>query len=216
MGYVVPTGERLYTRFIKLEDKDAIKDALSDWRADGVVESDYEFTLRIQQWIAQNERMLDDSEDVDTDDFDASKILNRDCWWTEGIYLRSDDTCIGFVRGHFLERDYYHYVTAIRPAYRDNGYFEEAGEIGNKTLFIQYSLVNRLITMIPIDQLNQTNSHSSLDALGSSTERETITDRIAPTTYQRKIVTREQYVEWYNKDEQKAIRDKYYNLEVVN
>ena len=75
MGYVVPTGERLYTRFIKLEDKDAIKDALTDWRADGVMESDYEFTLRIHQWIDQNARMLDDSEDVDTDDFDASKIL---------------------------------------------------------------------------------------------------------------------------------------------
>lgn len=216
MGYAVPTGERLYTRFIKLEDKDAIKDALTDWRADGVMESDYEFTLRIQQWIDQNARMLDDSEDVDEDNFDISKVLNRDCWWTEGIYLKSDNTLVGFVRGKFSGRDYYHYITAIRPSYRDNGYFEEAGEIGNKTLFIQYSLVNRIIAMVPIDQLNQANSHTSLDALGVDAERETLTDRIAPTTYQKRIITKEQYVEWYNKDEQKSLRDKYYNLEVVN
>ena len=31
MGYGQPTSERLYTRFIKLEDKDAMKDAKKTW-----------------------------------------------------------------------------------------------------------------------------------------------------------------------------------------
>jgi len=216
MGYAKPTGERLYIKYIKLEDKDLIKDALSDWRADGVTETDYEFTLRIKKWVDQNGRMLDDSEDVDEDDFDVSKVLNRDCWWTEGIYLKSDDTLVGFTRGKFSGKDYYHYITAIRPSYRGNGYFEEAGAIGNKTLFIKYSLVDRIIAMIPIDQLNQANAQSSLDALGVDAERETLTDRIAPITYQRRVITKEQYIEWYNKDEQKSLRDAYFSLEEVN
>ena len=37
MGYAKPTSERLYFKFIEIEDKDALKDALSDWRADGVI-----------------------------------------------------------------------------------------------------------------------------------------------------------------------------------
>jgi hypothetical protein len=216
MGHAVIKGERIYIKYIKLEDKDSIKDTLSDWRADGVTETDEEFTLRIKKWVDQNKQMLDDSEDVDTDDFDISKVLNRDLWWTEGIYLKSDDTLVGFTRGKFSGKDYYHYITAIRPSHRGNGYFEEAGAIGNKTLFITHSLVDRIIAMIPIDQLNQANSQSSLDALGVDSERETLTDRIAPITYQRRVITKEQYIEWYNKDEQKSLRDAYYNFEVVN
>ena len=70
--------------------------------------------------------------------------------------------------------------------------------------------------MIPDDQLNKDNSYASLDALGDDAERETLTDRIAPTTYQRRVFTRDQFMEWYNKDEQKSLRDAYYNYEIIN
>ena len=215
MGYGQPTSERLYTRFIKLEDKDAMKDALSDWRADGVTESDYEFTLRIKKWLKQNERMRDEGVEEE-DNMDITKVMNRDCWYTDGIYLRSDDTCIGFTRGKFSGNCYYHYVTAIRPSYRGNGYFGECSLLGNKVLFTTYTHIEKQIAMIPDDQLNKDNSYASLDALGDDAERETLTDRIAPTTYQRRVFTRDQFMEWYNKDEQKSLRDAYYNYEIIN
>tara|TARA_R100001463_G_scaffold71146_3_gene124921 strand:+ start:1352 stop:1999 length:648 start_codon:yes stop_codon:yes gene_type:complete len=215
MGYAQPTSERLYFKFIEIEDKDALKDALSDWRADGVTESDHEFTLRIKKWLKQNERMRDEGVEEE-DDMDVSKVMNRDCWWTEGIYLRSDDTCIGFTRGKFSGNCYYHYVTAIRPSYRGSGYFGECNLMGNKILFTTYTHIEKQIAMIPDDQLNKENSYASLDALGTDDEKETRTDRIAPTTYQKKIITRDQFMEWYNKDEQKPLRDAYYNYEIIN
>ena len=181
MGYAKPTSERLYFKFIEIEDKDALKDALSDWRADGVTESDEEFTLRIKKWLKQNERMRDEGVEEE-DDLDVSKVMNRDCWWTEGIYLRSDDTCIGFTRGKFSGNSYYHYVTAIRPSYRGSGYFGECNLMGNKILFTTYTHIEKQISMIPVDELNKENSYASLDALGTDDVRETRTDRIAPTT----------------------------------
>ena len=215
MGYAKPTSERLYFKFIEIEDKDALKDALSDWRADGVTESDEEFTLRIKKWLKQNERMRDEGVEEE-DDLDMSRVLNRDCWWTEGIYLRSDDTCIGFTRGKFSGKAYYHYVTVIRPSYRGKGYFGECNLMGNKILFTTYTHIEKQISMIPVDELNKENSYASLDALGVDEERETKTDRIAPITYQRRIITRDQFMEWYNKDEQKPLRDAYYNYEIIN
>ena len=215
MGYGKPTSERLYLKFIKIEDKDALKDALSDWRADGVTESDEEFTLRIKKWLKQNERMRDEGVEEE-DDLDMSKVLNRDCWWTEGIYLRSDDTCIGFTRGKFSGKAYYHYVTVIRPSYRGNGYFGECNLMGNKILFTTYTHIEKQISMIPVDELNKENSYASLDALGVDEERETKTDRITPITYQRRIITRDQFLDWYNQDEQQPLRDAYYNYEIIN
>ena len=214
MGHGIPTSERLYTRYITLEDKDAMKDALSDWRADGVTESDYEFTLRVKKWILQNDRMRD--EDVEEEDtMDKTKVMNRDCWFTDGIYLRSDDTCVGFTRGKFSGNCYYHYVTVVRPSYRGNGYFGECGLMGNKVLFTTYTHIEKIIAMVPDDQLNKSNSYGSLDALGVDAEQETLTDRIAPITYQRRIITRDQFMEWYNKDEQKSLRDAYYKYEII-
>ena len=215
MGYAKPTSERLYFKFIEIKDKDAIKDALSDWRADGVTESDYEFDLRIKKWLDQNTLMR--SEGVaEEDDMKLENVMRRDCWWTEGIYLRSDDTCIGFTRGKFSGNCYYHYVTAIRPSYRGSGYFGECNLMGNKILFTTYTHIEKQISMIPVDELNKENSYASLDALGTDDVRETRTDRIAPTTYQKKIITRDQFMEWYNKDEQKPLRDAYYNYEIIN
>ena len=215
MGYAKPTSERLYFKFIEIKDKDAIKDALSDWRADGVTESDYEFDLRIKKWLDQNTLMR--SEGVaEEDDMKLENVMRRDCWWTEGIYLRSDDTCIGFTRGKFSGNCYYHYVTAIRPSYRGSGYFGECNLMGNKILFTTYTHIEKQISMIPVDELNKDNSYASLDALGTDDVRETRTDRIAPTTYQKKIITRDQFMEWYNKDEQKPLRDAYYKYEIIN
>ena len=215
MGYAKPTSERLYFKFIEIEDKDALKDALSDWRADGVTESDYEFDLRIKKWLEQNKLMR--SEGVaEEDDLKVENVMRRDCWWTEGIYLRSDDTCIGFTRGKFSGNCYYHYVTAIRPSYRGSGYFGECNLMGNKVLFTTYTHIEKQISMIPDDQLNKENSYASLDTLGTDDEKETRTDRIAPTTYQKRIITRDQFIEWYNKDEQKPLRDAYYNYEIIN
>ena len=215
MGYAKPTSERLYFKFIEIEDKDAIKDALSDWRADGVTESDYEFDLRIKKWLDQNTLMRSKGV-AEEDDMKLENVMRRDCWWTEGIYLRSDDTCIGFTRGKFSGNCYYHYVTAIRPSYRGSGYFGECNLMGNKILFTTYTHIEKQISMIPDDQLNKENSYASLDALGTDDEKETRTDRIAPTTYQKRIITRDQFIEWYNKDEQKPLRDAYYNYEIIN
>ena len=75
MGYAKPTSERLYFKFIEIEDKDALKDALSDWRADGVTESDEEFTLRIKKWLKQNERMRDEGVEEEDDLWICQRIL---------------------------------------------------------------------------------------------------------------------------------------------
>ena len=88
--------------------------------------------------------------------------------------------------------------------------------MGNKIPFTTYTHIEKQISMIPVDELNKENSYASLDALGVDEERETKTDRIAPITYQRRIITRDQFMDWYNKDEQKPLRDAYYNYEIIN
>ena len=74
MGYAKPTSERLYFKFIEIEDKDALKDALSDWRADGVTESDYEFELRVKKWLEQNKLMRNEGVEEE-DDMKVENVL---------------------------------------------------------------------------------------------------------------------------------------------
>ena len=129
-------GENIYKTHIKKEDKQAIIDATSDWRADGQMDLE-EFEYVFQRWLEQNEEILDHTE--------AQTGQQGTDWWyeepvwgksmTEGIYLKSDDTCIGFERCRILEWSMSNEITALVPSARENGYYIETSSLGLNTLF---------------------------------------------------------------------------------
>ena len=48
--YTFPT---MYVRTMTYADKEAVRDAISDWRADGVAMTDDEATTIVTQWVAK-------------------------------------------------------------------------------------------------------------------------------------------------------------------
>ena len=54
MIYAKLSSTNIYHRPLTMNELDAVKDALTDWRADGIMEADDEFELRIKKWVEQN------------------------------------------------------------------------------------------------------------------------------------------------------------------
>ena len=53
MIYAKISTTNVYHRPLTINELDAVKDALTDWRADGIMEDDDEFELRIKKWTEQ-------------------------------------------------------------------------------------------------------------------------------------------------------------------
>ena len=56
MIYAKISTTNVYHRPLTIIELDAVKDALTDWRADGIMEDDDEFELRIKKWAEQNNK----------------------------------------------------------------------------------------------------------------------------------------------------------------
>ena len=54
MIYAKNISTNVYHRPLTMNELDAVKDALTDWRADGIMEDDDEFELRMKNWVRQN------------------------------------------------------------------------------------------------------------------------------------------------------------------
>lgn len=238
MPYIKATGPNLYIRPISINEIDAVRECVADWRADGVTLPENQAKADILNWIQQmkwlNEKtpylkrkdesgnyLLDipdsgvwESEGVEGLDTDISEAETR-IMWAEGIFLRSNDTCVGVTKGAFSHRKYFHSMTALHPSYRGQGIWEEADKIGLKTLFVALPNVESITTWVPVERKNTTGAILASDAVESSDSQITLADRIDEVTYDKRVVTREQFLAWYNLSEQENLRNLYHKLEVV-
>lgn len=221
MIYAKISSTNVYHRPLTINELDAVKDALTDWRADGIMEADDEFELRIKKWVEQNRYI----HNVDTNAvfYNPESELyytwnnnHNKTWWTEGIFLKSDNTCIGFTRGKFVNRCYRHHVTAFRPAYRKKGYYAESDLLGARSIF-EIKGIEKEIVMIPTEYLNTNGSIISASTLlGEDEEDVTLTDRIDPITYRTRIITKEDFLTWFNDPAQESVRNTPFEIELIH
>ena len=221
MIYAKISSTNVYHRPLTINELDAVKDALTDWRADGIMEADDEFELRIKKWVEQNRYI----HNVDTNAvfYNPESELyytwnnnHNKTWWTEGIFLKSDNTCIGFTRGKFVNRCYRHHVTAFRPAYRKKGYYAESDLLGARSIF-EIKGIEKEIVMIPTEYLNTNGSIISASTLlGEDEEDVTLTDRIDPITYRTRIITKEAFLTWFNDPAQESVRNTPFEIELIH
>ena len=220
MIYAKISSTNVYHRPLSMNELDAVKDALTDWRADGIMEADDEFELRIKKWVEQNRYIHNvDTNQVfynpESEFYYTWNDNHNKTWWTEGVFLKSDDTCIGFTRGKFLDRCYRHHVTAFRPAYRKQGYYEESDLLGVRAIF-RINGIEKEIVMIPTEYLNTTGSVMSSTLLGDDEDDVTLTDRIDPVTYRTRTLTKEDFLAWYNDPAQEAVRNIPFETEIIH
>ena len=221
MIYAKISTTNVYHRPLTINELDAVKDALTDWRADGIMEDDDEFELRIKKWAEQNRYI----HNVDTNAvfYNPESELyytwndnHNKTWWTEGIFLKSDDTCIGFTRGKFVDRYYRHHVTAFRPAYRKQGYYAESDLLGCRSIF-EIKGIEKEVVMIPTEYLNTNGSIISASTLlGDDEDDVTLTDRIDPVTYRTRTITKEAFLAWFNDPAQEAVRNTPFEIELIH
>ena len=129
-------GENIYKTHLEEKDKQAVIDATSDWRADGEMDLE-EFELVFPTWLEQNQ-FIKNHTDKQTEQQGTDWWYEEPCWGkmiTEGIYLKSDDSCIGFERATILEWSFVNEITALVPSAREKGYYIENSALGLKTLF---------------------------------------------------------------------------------
>ena len=154
MAYAKQTFPTIYLKPMTLNEKEAVRDAISDWRADGVQMTDDDATTLIYQWCEQmkaphvayfaemggeNEYMVE---------ADPEQPFGTS-WAYDCIFRNSDDVCIGFQIGKFIGTRFHHSMTCIRPAYRNQGYYSELGDQGLKTLFITMKNVETFTSNVP-------------------------------------------------------------------
>lgn len=199
-------GEHVYTQWIREEDKAGIINATADWRADGAMNLD-SFEGVFPRWLQQNEKIKDhiakQTEQPGTDWW-----FEEPCWgvtYTQGIYLKSDDSFVGFERSTIGEKSSWTRVFVLVPEVREKGYFIDASSIGLKALFETYGCLH-------FTAENPTNiSTDKLPYMGlTPTEVKTKLDRVIPVEYKKTIMTREGYAEWINKPENSAIKNNPY------
>lgn len=191
-------GENVYQKFISIEDKEGILSATSDWRLDGAGPRVDTFDGILDMWLKQNEDVLAKMNPL-TDPIwvDGSKAI------TQGIYLKSNNTFIGFSRsrfrvGYILDAE----VVCIVPEYRGSNYLVESSILGLKTIFNTLE-GNAIHTKVPIDK-----SSSSLPTTTKeSAVQDTQLDRIEPITYKSTIYTREEWLAWIEKPENESIKN---------
>lgn len=220
MIYAKLSSTNIYHRPLTINELDAVKDALTDWRADGIMEEDDEFELRIRKWVEQNRFIhnVDNNAIFYNPESEFYYTWNDNynkTWWNDGIFLKSDDTCIGFTRGKFLDRCYRHYVTAFRPAYRKQGYYAESDLLGTRSIFNIKGLEKEEV-MIPTQYLNTTGAVMSSTLLGDDDGEITLTDRIDPTTYRNRTLTREAFLAWFNDPAQESVRNTPFEIELIH
>ena len=221
MLYAKTTGPNVYIRVITINELDAIRDAVSDWRADGTQTPEKQARQNVlewverMQWVHKETELYSHLDENGERDFKLAEDSPDMSYWHEGIFLNSDDTCVGIVNGKFLDRVYYHYVTAIRPAWRGTGIYEEADALGSKTLFLTIPNLKHMVVRIPVGKENTSGTVMSQEDLGNTDGTIELADRIDPVTYHNRIITKEDFIAWYNLPEQETLRNTYYKYEII-
>ena len=226
MKYSKQTFPTIYIKYMTLNEKDAVLDALSDWRADGVQMTDDEATTLFYQWCEQmkapwaeytkslgteNEYMVEPDPDQP---FGTS-------WAYDCIFRKSDDVCIGFQIGKFIGTRFHHSMTCIRPAYRNQGYYTELGEQGLKTLFIALKNVETFTSNVPVKAGTLPSAiydlyNGDTDWSAGLLRTQTLLDRIDPVEYQLYEIKKEDWLEWLDLPKNAAIKAATFSYEILD
>jgi len=239
MSYIKATGPTLYIRPISINELDVIRECVADWRADGVTLSEKETKVEVLNWVKQMKWALEETTYLKRKDESGHYILdiqNSEEWrsqgiksvdgngltdpntrisWVEGIFLRSDDTCVGINKAYWKDQDFQLEMTAMHPDYRGQGIWDEATKIGLKSLFIALPNVRSLTTWVPVEKRNTAGDQLATIAEETTDSTVTLADRIDEVTYDKRVITREQFLAWYNLPEQENLRNLYHKLEVI-
>jgi len=216
--YTIPN---LYIRTMTYADKEAVRDAISDWRADGVEMTDDEATTIVTQWVAKqaadqktyseahgtaNERMVDP---------------NGKTWVYEVICLRSDDTVIGFQMGRLIGTRFHQSMVGIRPAYRNKGYYTEVSQHGLKSLFLESVAIKNVETFtsnVPTESgvlpgavydLYNGDTDWSFGVLRT----QTMLDRIKPAEYKLVEIKKADWLTWLDLPANASIKNAHFTYE---
>ena len=216
MAYMKQTFPTVYIKPMTVNEKEAVRDAISDWRADGVEMTDDEATTLIHQWCEQmktadatflaalggeNEYMVEP---------DAEQPLGTS-WRYDCIFRNSDNVCIGFQIGKFIGTRFHHSMTCIRPAYRNQGYYSELGDQGLKTLFIGLKNVETFTSNVPTAAGTLPSSiydlyNGDTDWSAGLLRTQTLLDRIDPVEYQLYEVKKADWLVWLDLPKNSAIK----------
>ena len=221
--YEKMVGPRVYQRGIRESDIDAVRDAMSDWRADGVQMTDQQATATITEWVSQMRRntqnFLEASADPNNPDafvLDPANVFER-TWRYDGFFLNDTDECVGFQIGKFIGTEYHQRATMVRPSFRGQGLYTDAAKIGAKTLFLQIKNCTGLTTTIPVQQSEAQQAEMAKSVWVSDDlqiSSFTNLDRIVPVTYSKQRVSKEQWLAWYNADAQADLRAEFYEYQI--
>jgi hypothetical protein len=196
-------GEHIYKKLIEEEDKQAIIDATSDWRADGAMNLEsFEYVF---PWWLEHNQSIKDYLSKQTEAPGTDWWFEEPCWGkmlTEGIYLKSNDKCIGFERLRIIEGSYVSIVAALIPAERGKGYYIEHSAIGLKSIFETRGCLS-LISKTPTSMVSSKQPYKDITPISVDTKL----DRVEPVEYRETVLTREWYTQWINKPEQSTIKN---------
>ena len=196
-------GEHIYKKLIEEEDKQAIIDATEDWRADKAMNLE-SFESIFPRWLKHNQ-IIKDYLSKQTEEPGTDWWFEEPCWGktlTEGIYLKSNDKCIGFERSRIIEGSFVSIVAALIPAEREKGYYIENSAVGLKTLFERLGCLS-FISKTPTSVNTSKQPYKDITTISVETKL----DRVEPVEYRETILTREWYTEWINAPEQSTLKN---------
>lgn len=226
MKYSKQTFPTVYIKAMTLNEKDAVLDALSDWRADGVQMTDDEATTLVHQWCEQMKAPWEEytkalgTEDEYKIEADPDQPFGTS-WAYDCIFRNSDDVCIGFQIGKFIGTRFHHSMTCIRPAYRNQGYYTELGEQGLKTLFIALKNVETFTSNVPVNAGTLPSAiydlyNGDTDWSAGLLRTQTLLDRIDPVEYQLYEVRKEDWLAWLDLPKNAAIKAATFSYEILD
>ena len=220
------TFPTIYLKPMTVNEKEAVRDAISDWRADGVEMTDDEATTLIHQWCEQMKKPQEayfsamGTENEFMVDPDTANEFGTS-WAYDCIFRNSDDVCIGFQVGKFIGTRYHHSMTCIRPAYRNQGYYSELGDQGLKTLFIGLKNVETFTSNVPTAAGTLPSSiydlyNGDTDWSAGLLRTQTLLDRIDPIEYQLYEVKKSDWLTWLDLPKNAALKAATFSYEKID
>ncbi len=215
------TYPTVYVRTMTYADKEAVRDAISDWRPDGVQMTDDEATTIFTQWVAQQEKDQKTYSEAHGTANERMVDPNGRTWVYEVICLRSNDTVIGFQMGKLIGTRFHQSMAAIRPAYRGNGYYTELSQHGLKSLFLDSIAIKNVETfttnvptkagILPAAVYDLYNGDT--DWSYGVLRTQTLLDRIDPAEYKLVEIKKADWLTWLDLPANASIKSAYFTYE---
>jgi len=207
-------GANIYSRpLISRADMDILDKALSDWKVDNwYTTTELEWLKR--KWYSQN---------IEQNSRGSIPISSTETFkHTRGIFLKSNNTCIGITRGFFTgDKKYEKILTAFDPDYRGLGHRKEYSSIALKMYFNEYQ-IDSLTRKLPLRFTDGTSNSAFVTNMArmlhiaetyepfveaTEVSKEVNTSRGAAIEYSVRTITKAQWQTWIDLAENAAIKN---------